>query len=273
VIRSLLGDRWKEEERSPQATVETSKELTTTAVEPDTGMASRTAEKSPVAADETMAEARLVPQHLLVELRNYPRLRSLVLAFLLVQERFEWLAGVRTDLQRAGAEPDTDFWERLQRQFGGMGLRPEFPNRLLAGDDAVQEFTDLVDDFDDRYTKVAAAAEAALNPNQSARSAQEALEHVSAMRAGALKLITKCREQAQTLLDDLYETVNMIFAGEARPAASDDRDKAIGRATGDLKLPGASREDDEDMRGGQKHLSGAPDVSGHLLTRRREPHE
>jgi cell division septum initiation protein DivIVA len=256
-----------------QATAESGKELTTAADEPDTGLASRIAGKSPAAADETLAEARLVPHHLLVQLRNYPRLRNLVLAFLLVQERFEWLGRVRSSLQRAGAEPDTDFWEGLQGEFGGMGLRPEFPNRLLAGDDASQEFTDLVQEFDERYGNVATAAEAALNPNQSARSAQEALEHVSAMRSAALKLITKCREQAQTLLDDLYETVNMIFAGEPRPSASDDRDKAIGHAAGDFKLPDTARDDDDDFRARLKHVSSTADVQGHLLTRRREPHE
>jgi hypothetical protein len=162
-----------------------------------------------------------------------------------------------------------NFWEGLQGEFGGMGLRPEFPNRLLSGEDAVQEFADLVAEFDDRYTKVATAAEAALNPNQSARSAREALEHVSAMRTAALKLITKGRELAQTLLDDLYETVNMIFAGEGKPASSDDRDKAIGRPAGDLKLPEVSPEHD-DLRGREKQMSGTgegPDVVSQLLSR------
>jgi hypothetical protein len=216
-----------------------------------------------------------VPQHLLVQLRNYPRLRNLVLAYYLVQERREWLGRVRTNLQRAGVEPDTNFWEGLQEEFGGMGLRPEFPNRLLAGDDAVQEFAALVADFDAGYTRVAAAAEAALNPNQSARSAREALEQVIAMRGAALKLITKCRELAQALLDDLYETVNMIFAGEGKPAGFDEKDKAIGRPASDLKPPDAAREY-EAPRGREKQVSGTgegPDVHGHLLTSRREQHE
>jgi hypothetical protein len=274
MIRSLWDKGGKEE--SPQATAERPQDLTTATEEPHAAYGERTTTSvSPVAPDETLAEARLVPHHLLLQLRNYPRLRNLVLAYLLVQERFEWLAGVRTDLQRAGAEPDTDFWERLQRQFGGMGLRPEFPSRLLAGDDAVQEFADLVQDFDDRYTKVAAAAEAALNPNQSARSAREALEHVSAMRGAALKLIMNCRELAQTLLDDLYETVNMIFAGEGKPAGFDEKEKAIGRPASDLKLPGAAR-GYEAPSGRQKQVSGTgegPDVHGHLLSSRREQHE
>jgi len=269
MIRSLLGDKRKEVE-SPQATAERAQDLTTAAREPQVAYGERTAASmSPVAVDETMAEARLVPHHLLLQLRSYPRLRNLVLAFLLVQERFEWLGRVRSSLQRAGAEPDTDFWEGLQGEFGGMGMRPEFPSRLLVGDDAVQEFADLVEEFDNRYGSVAAAAEAALNPNQSARSAREALEHVSAMRAGALKLTTKCQELARTLLEDLYETVNMIFAGEAKPAAFEQKDKAIGRPGGDLKLPGAPREV-EDVRGSQRHVSRTgegPDVVSQLSSR------
>ena len=271
MIRSLLGDKRKEQE-SPQATAERAQDLTTAGRESEAAYGERTTMSvSPVAADETIAEARLVPHHLLVQLRTYPRLRNLVLAYLLVQERFDWLGRVRSGLQRAGAEPDTDFWEGLQGEFSGMGLRPEFPNRLLDGADAVQEFAELVDAFDARYGKVAAAAEAALNPNQSARSAREALEHVSAMRGAALKLTTKCQELARTLLEDLYETVNMIFAGEGRPAGSEDRDKAGGSPGVDSSVSGTGR--DEDRRRREKHLlSAAPasDVRGHQLSRAKE---
>jgi hypothetical protein len=226
---------------------------------------------SPDAPGEATAEARLVPHHLLIQLRSYPRMRNLVLAFLVVQERYDWAARMRSRLQRAGPEPEPDFWENLQGDFGGMGLRSDFPTRLLNGEDAIPEFAQLVDDFDDRYTKVATAAEAALNPSQSAQSFTEALEQVSAMRVGAIQLARRCKELARSLLEDLDETVNMIFAGEARPSGFEDRDKASGSPEVESTAFGPTGRDDE--RRGDKHLlgaGGAADVRGHLLIRPKE---
>ena len=263
MIRSLW-DKERREDESPQAVAEGVKDLATSR-ESDAGLGQRTTMSlSPTAATATSAEARLVSQELLVRLRSYMRLRALVIGYLRVQAKRDWLARQRTSLQRAGTEPDADFRDDLQGEFGGMGLRAEFPNRLLAGEDAVAQFVELVTEFDERYANVAAAAEAALNPNQSAQSAKEALQHVSAMLKIGRTIAEKCQEDAYTLLDELYETVTEIFAGEGRVAATEGREKAIGEVGGDAMPPLTSR---EGAAGLQKMPALGADVSSHLLSR------
>jgi hypothetical protein len=270
MIRSLLGDRGRKAEESPQATVGTSKDLTTAGAESGAGVAERTpASLSPVVPDESLAEARLIRRDLLVPLRRAPRLRMLVLTYVVALEQAASLLKVLSELQRAGPKPRRAFWEDLQTEFGGMGLRP----KLLP--EAIQEFVGDVDDFDDRYRKVAGAAGAALNPNQSALSHKEALDHVDKMRWLALDLASKCKTDAETLMDELNAAVTVIFDTEARAEGPDDVDRSSGRPASDLKLPDAAREY-EAPRGREKHVSGTgegPDVHGHLLTSRREQHE
>jgi hypothetical protein len=259
-----LWDKAHGHEESPQAVGEGIKDLATSK-ESDAGLARRTtANVSPTASSATSAEARLVSQELLSRLRRYLRLRALVLGYLRVQARREWLGRQRTSLQRAGTEPDADFWDDLQGEFSGMRLRSEFPSPLLEGEDAVPLFVELVTEFDDSYASVAAAAEAALNPSQSAQSAKEALQHVSGMLKIARTIAEKCQEDAYTLLDELYVIVTEIFAGEGQAAAAEGRDKAIGQTGGDAKFPGAPR---DDMSGPEKMPATGADVRSHLLTR------
>jgi hypothetical protein len=243
----------------------------TAVADPSAGVAERTAMDVGLdAATEARAEGRLVPHHLLTELRTYPRLRNLVLAYLLVEERYDWLVRMRGDLQRAGPKPDEIFWERLQDEFSGLGLRQEFPARLLGGEDAIEEFAELVDDFDHGYASVSEAAEAALNPSQSAQSFEEASNQVKVMRSRLIKLAKRCEELARELLDDLYEAVNMIFAGEGRAVASDDREKTSGRPPADLAPVGAGQYDENRGSGPAKASAddpGAPDVEGHFWTK------
>ncbi|HEV8251316.1 MAG TPA: hypothetical protein VGQ15_15205 [Gaiellaceae bacterium] len=266
MIRSLF-DKGREE-TSQDAVAQRGQDLATAAAESERGIGERTQTSlSPTASAQAAAEARLVSHELLVRLRSYLRLRALVIAYLRVQARRDWLALRLTNLQKAGGEPDDDFWENLQGEFSGMGLRSEFPSRLLVGEDAVELFVGLVDEFDERYASVAAAAEAALNRDQSAQPMKEARQHVSRMLRIGRTVAQKCQEEAYTLLDELYETVTEIFAGEGKQG-TEDRDKDIGRPVTDLKPPAGSRE--EELYERQKQVSGTgtgPEVTGHLFSR------
>jgi len=63
----------------------------------------------------------------------------------------------------------------------------------------------------------------------------------------------KCQEEAYTLLDELYETVTEIFAGEERGARADERVKEPGRVSEQEKLVSGT--------------GAGPEVRGHQLTR------
>lgn len=268
MIPSLFGKR--KDDDSPDAVAQRGQDLAMAGADSQWGVGERTqASLSPTASGVAAAEARLVPHDLIVRLRSYVRLRALVIAYLRVQARREWLGRRLTNLQKAGAEPDADFWEGFQGEFSGMGLRPDFPSRLLAGEDRIDLFVELVAEFDKRYADVVAAAEAALNPNQSAQSAREALQHVSRMLKIGRAVAEKCQEEAYTLLDELYETVTEIFAGDERGAPAEERDKDSGRPVADLNPSGPARDAGE-LHGREKHVSGTgagPDVTGHQLSR------
>ena len=252
MIPSIFGG--KKDDVSADAVAERRQDLAIGGEESERGVGERTqASLSPTAAGAGLGEARLIPHELLTRLRSYLRLRALVIGYLRVQARREWLGRRLTNLQKAGAQPDIDFWEEFQDEFSGMGLRAEFPGRLLTGEDKVDLFVELVGDFDKRFSDVAAAAEAALNPSQSAQSATEALQHVSAMLRIGRSVAEKCQEEAYTLLDVLYETVTEIFAGEERGMATDEKGKEPGRVSDHEKLVSGT--------------AAGPDVTGHQLMR------
>jgi hypothetical protein len=233
--------------------------------EPDQGEGARTRSVSPTPTGAAETEARLIPYDLLLRLRSYMKLRGFVLAYLAVQARREWLARRLTNLQKAGAEPDVDFWEEFQGEFSGMGLRSDL---LLAGEEMLESFAEEVAQFDGLYANVAEAAQAALNPNQSAKSAEEALRHVTGMLKIGKQVAETCQEEAYKLLDVLYQTVTKIFAGEPS-SPTEDRDKDIGRVEDLTPSGGADATDDSD--GKHKQLSGppgtGPDVTAHQLWR------
>lgn len=262
MIPSIFGGGRKDVE-SPDAVAGRRQDLATAAPESQQGVGGRTQTSlSPTAPGGPTAEARLIPHDLIMRLRSYVRLRALVMAYLRVQVRREWLGRRLTNLQKAGAQPDIDFWEEFQSEFSGMGLRSDFPSRLLTGDDQLVELVELVDKFDERHANVAAAAEAALNPSQSAQSAEEARQHVSAMLRFGREIAEKCQEQTYTLLDELYETVTEIFAGEERGGPAEEREKDIGNLSPSASGRGAATY-------GQKQVSGAggePDVTGHQFS-------
>jgi hypothetical protein len=268
VIPSIFGGK-RGDEVSPDAVAGRRQDLASGGPESAQGVGGRTrADINPTAPSAAAAEARLIPLELLGRLRIYLRLRAIVFAYLRVQARREWLGRRLTNLQKAGKEPDIDFWEEFQGEFSGMGLRPDFPGRLLTGEDTLPFFVDNVEKFDKLHADVAAAAEAALNPSQSAQSAEEARQHVSEMLRIGRSLAEKCQEEAYYLLDKLYETVTEIFAGEERSAPTEERDKELGRVA-DLTPSGAARAADE-SEGRQKEGPGAgagPDVTAHQLSR------
>lgn len=187
----------------------------------------------------------------------------LVLTYVVVLDQAASLLKVLADLQRAGPNPRRAFWEDLQTDFGGMGLRPKLPP------EAIQEFAAVVDDFDARYRKVAGAAGAALNPNQSAVAHAEALENVTAMRWLALDVATKCKTDAETLMDELNAAVTVIFDTERKGEGTDEVGRATRRGFGDARVPGAPPEAEERLSHGKYVASGVqtPDFEGHSLTR------
>jgi hypothetical protein len=262
------------EHESDDASDQRPQDLAVGGSEPAQGIGGRTlVDVSPTSPDAGEAEARLIPQDLLARLRSYLKLRATVMTYLKVQPRRDWLALRLTRLQKAGAKPNVDFWEELQAEFSGMGLRSEVSIyvRLLEGEFFV-DVDKFVNEFDALHAKVAAAAEAALNPNQSAKSAETALQDVSEMLRIGRKLAEKCQEEAYALLEDLNTTVTEIFAGEERSAPVEDRGKDIGRV-GDLKPAGSTRAAD-DSGGRQKQLSGTgagPDVSGQIWRSKGAP--
>jgi hypothetical protein len=244
MIPSIFGGGHKEADALGRGR----RDLATADTESSRGFGGRTQTSLSPTPGGPPADARLIPHDLIARLRSYHRLRALVLAYLRVQARREWLGRRLTGLQKAGKDPDLDFWEEFQGEFSGMGLRSDFPSRLLIGEDMIPELVDKVDQFDGRHAGVVTAAEAALNPTQSSKSAQEAGEHVRAMLKLGREIAEKCQEQTYTLLDELYETVTEIFAGEERTSPVEDLD--------------------QDGRFSNKQVSSAgetPDVSGHQL--------
>lgn len=216
----------------------------------------------------TTAGPSPVPRHLLAGLRDYPRLRDLVVGYLLLQERMRWAEGIRSDLDVAGESPDREFWVRLDPKLGAEGLRADFPNSLL-GD---QMFEPLVSTFDREHGKAKAAAAAGRNPHQSAQSAEEAYNAVHSILVAAEALAVNCKAEARRLLEVLYKTVMDILADEEEPptpvGATERSTGASPRTPTEMQVP-TRRGTDE------KHLQGAgsvPDVVTHLLSK-GEPHE
>jgi hypothetical protein len=163
-------------------------------------------------ATPTAPLALPVPRHLVEQLRNYGRLRDLVFGYLVVQERSVRYEEIMSDLDDAGVSPDRQFWARHHRQLVAEGLRADFPNDLLG----VPEFETLMKRFNTEHAKARTAAMAGRNPHQSAQSAGEAYEAVTAILEIAEELGTLCKGQARALLNDLYDTVNKIFADDVR---------------------------------------------------------
>ena len=223
MIRSLR-DKWRDDE-SPNAADERVQDLTTGADDSQQAVAERTPTSLSPVHDEPA-----VRRDLLAPFRRAPRLRMLVLTYVAAVDQAAELLKVLEALQRAGAKPTRKFWQELQGDFGGMGLRPKLPP------EASREFR-IVDEFDDRYRRVAIAAGAALNPNQSAASALEALEHVTVMRFLALDLATTCKGDAETLMDELNAAVSAIFGAERRTDGVDEADKTIARPALDPNSP------------------------------------
>ena len=168
-----------------------------------------------------------VPRHLLEKLRNYPRLRDAVVAYLLVQDRIAKYEEILADLTKAGKSPESDFWDRLHKKLGAEGLRADFPGSLLAD----PQFESCVRAFDDEHVKAREAAAARINPFQSAESAPAvAYDAVRAILKAAESLAMSCKAEARSLLDELQEAVNKIFADEVQPpepVGATDREKQL----------------------------------------------
>jgi hypothetical protein len=224
-----------------------------------------TAERTPSGLGTNAMGPLPVPRHLLEQLRTYPRLRDLVFGYLLVQERIGRYEDIMSDLDDAGEQPDRPFWARLHRQLGAEGLRGDFPSDLLAD----PEFEMHMTTFDSEQGKARAAAMAGRNPHQSAQSAGVAYAAVTAILGTAEELAVLCKIQARNLLNELYDTVNKIFADEEKLPAY-----AIGATE---RFTGASLTETPDLqtpsvRGiEEKQLQGSPSVQDfetHLLAKR-----
>lgn len=204
-----------------------------------------------------------VPRHLVEQLRHYPRLRDLVLGYLLVQERAARYADIMTDLDQAGQTPDRPFWARLSGKL--EGLRADFPNNLL-GD---QEFARHVTTFDSERDNAYTAAMAGRSPHQSAQSADAAYRSVTEILRAAEELAALCKGEARNLLNELYDAVSKIFADE------EDGPRVAAGAT--ERLTGMSLSEEEDalapsVRGLQdkplQRSAAVPDFETHLLAKR-----
>lgn len=223
------------------------------------------AERSSSDVAPTSAGPFPVPRHLLDKLRNYPRLRDVVVGYLLVQDRIAKYEGIIDDLNEAGDCPKKEFWDRLHKKLGGEGLRADFPNSLLQD----PEFERSVRKFDTEHGSARDAAAAGRNRFQSAQSAGVAYTAVSAILEAAEELAMCCKAEARSLLDELHDTVNKIFADEEQlpiPAGATERSTGASPARA-LDTP--TRRDT-----GEKQLQGAvpvPDVETHLLSK-GEPH-
>src|SRR5262249_58229295 len=154
---------------------------------------------------EAASPRRPVPQHLLDQLRTYPRLRDLVVGYLVVQERINRYDGFRGDLEVAGPAADKQFWVRLHDNLSAdEGLRSDFPGRLL--DEPA--FEENVARFDVEHRHCRDAARSARNPFQSADSARDAYDAIDAILEAAQALAADCKLQVRNLLDDLNATVS-----------------------------------------------------------------
>lgn len=218
--------------------------------------------RTPTGVSTTALGPLPVPRHLVQQLKRYPRLRDLVLGYLTVQERIARYEDIMTDLDNAGERPDRPFWARLSGKL--EGLRGDFPSDLLRD----QEYESLVATFDTERGNVYTAAMAGRSPHQSAQSAEVAYSSVTAILVAAEDLAVLCKGEARSLLSELSEAVNKIFADEEEPRES---------AGATERSTGSSPDEEHDrlapsVRGvSDKQLESSvavPDVQGHLLAKR-----
>jgi hypothetical protein len=224
----------------------------------------RVAERTPTEVAPTTAGPFPVPRHLLDRLRNYPRLRDVVVGYLLVQDRVARYEEIVTDFDSAGDSPSKEFWNSLRKKLGSESLRADFPSSLL-GD---PEFERYVLEFDTEHGRARDAAAAGRNPFQSAQSAEVAYTAVSAMLEAAENLGTCCKAEARSLLEELHETVSKIFADEellAAPVGTTERSTGASPAREpDSLAPTTERGVDEK----EPTVSvSVPDVETHLLSK------
>jgi hypothetical protein len=219
--------------------------------------------QSPTGLSTTTLGPLPVARHLVAQLKRYPRLRDLVLGYLTVQERIARYGDIMADLDNAGESPDRPFWARLSGKLDV--LRGDFPGDLLRE----QEFEALVARFDTERGNVYTAAMAGRSPHQSAQSAEVAYSSVTAILGAAEELAVLCKGEARSLLSELSEAVNKIFA--------DEEEEPRESAGETVRFTGSSPDEERDqlapsVRGGlsDKPLEGSvavPDVEGHLLKR------
>jgi hypothetical protein len=208
---------------------------------------------------------RPIPQHLLDQLRTYPRLRDLVVGYLVVQERIAKYEQIMSDLDAAGDSPNRQFFASLHRQLSNdEGLRSDFPRALLED----EQFNRSVVVFDDEHRKSQTAARAGRNPHQSAQSAAEtAYAAVSAVHEAAQDLAQDCKAEARNLLEELHATVHKIFADEGNAPAGP-RAPAAPQRSSDSSRPEASDSLVQTTRMStkplQRDMSPADDVQAHV---------
>ena len=220
--------------------------------------------QSPTGLSPTTLGPLPVPRHLVVQLKRYPRLRDLVLGYLLVQERVARYEDIMADLEAAGEKPDRSFWARLSGRLDVLGA--DFPTESL--DD--QEFERLVAKFDTERGNLYTAAMAGRNPHQSSESAEVAYRSVGEILLAAEELSVLCKGEARRLLLELSEAVNKIFADEEEGAMRES-------ARESERFTDSSPDEEQDLlapsvRGmSNKQLEGSmagPDVQAQLLTKR-----
>ena len=219
-------------------------------------------ERTPSALSTKALGPMPVARHLVEQLKRYPRLRDLVLGYLTVQERIARYEDIMMDLDNAGERPDRPFWARLSGKL--EGLRGDFPGDLLRD----PQFESLVATFDTERGNVYTAAMAGRSPHQSAQSAEVAYSSVAAILGAAEDLAVLCKGEARSLLTELSDAVNKIFADEEEGPRESDR--ATERSTGSSP----NEQDDllaPSVRGLEDKLQGSVAVSdfkGHLLAKR-----
>ena len=206
-----------------------------------------------------------VPRHLVVQLKQYPRLRDLVLGYLIVQERIARYKDIMTDLDNAAESPDRQFWARLSEKLDALG--GDFLTESL--DDP--QFERLVATFDSERANLRAAA---MVGRRSAQSTEAAYPSVTAILEAAEELAVLCKGEARSLLGKLSEAVNKIFADE-----EEEEEEPRESAGETVRVTGSSGKEERDQlapteRGGlsKKALGGSvavADVQGHVLAKRR----
>ncbi len=203
---------------------------------------------------------------LLEQLRNYPRLRDLVLGYLAVKASMAYYDQVMGDLDDAEGRLNHKFWAKLHQQLWAGALPAEFPDSLRTE----AQFEALVTTLEKEHTNLRREALAGRKPHQSAQSFPVAYDAVSAMVEAAPPLASLFEQQARKLLNDVYYAVSKIFDEEQMLPSNIG---ATERETGPSLAEAVDRLAPTERAVSEKQLVGdapapARDFETHLFTKR-----